>query len=278
MYIIKRWEADIAAVRPASIEVTLSGGGQSWTITLDAEHEWSGMVESVPQQDENGDRIEYTWTETVPEGYTLVESRLEGNVGVIVNRRTIDLNVRKVWVDNNPASRPQTLRMVLSGGGRERGVVELSEANHWTGTVTGLPQYDEAGREIAYTWTEPTIPGYRLTSQTREGNTTVFTNTRNNGGGGGPRTYTLTIYYRYEDGTTAAETYVRTLSEGDTYDVPSPVIPGYRASLVRVAGTMPGHDVVYTVIYVREETEIIEEPGTPLGLGQVYINIGDCLE
>ena len=91
-------------------------------------------------------------------------------------------------------------------------------------------------------------------------------------------TYTLTIYYRYEDGTTAAETYVRTLSEGDTYDVPSPVIPGYRASLVRVAGTMPGHDVVYTVIYVREETEIIEEPGTPLGLGQVYINIGDCLE
>ena len=24
--------------------------------------------------------------------------------------------------------------------------------------------------------------------------------------------------------------------------------------------------------------ETIDEPGTPLGLGQVYINVGDCLE
>ncbi len=65
---------------------------------------------------------------------------------------------------------------------------------------------------------------------------------------------------------------------GEYYNIASPVIPGYRASLVRVTGRMPGSDVEYTVIYVPDGTTVIEEPGTPLGLGQIYLNIGDCLE
>ena len=91
--------------------------------------------------------------------------------------------------------------------------------------------------------------------------------------------YTLTVYYRYQNGDTAAPTVVEVHKEGDAYYVESPVIPGYTASIRLVSGTMPGRNVEYVVIYVRNGGYIIiEDFDTPLGLGQVFINTGDCLE
>ena len=91
--------------------------------------------------------------------------------------------------------------------------------------------------------------------------------------------YTLTIRYRYSDGRTAAPTFTNPYHEGDTYDVLSPSIPGYKPNKARVTGTMPRWNVEYTVIYVpADNTTIIEDFDTPLGIGQVFINVGDCLE
>ena len=46
---------------------------------------------------------------------------------------------------------------------------------------------------------------------------------------------------------------------------------------VVVSGRMPGEDLVIDVLYVRNDM-ILEDLETPMGLGQVFINVGDCLE
>ena len=54
---------------------------------------------------------------------------------------------------------------------------QLNDANGWTITVDGLPKYDEDGAEIAYTWSEQSVPGYKRTDTITAGGTTVFINT-----------------------------------------------------------------------------------------------------
>ena len=193
--------------------------------------------------------------------------------------------VRKVWNNvGNAGAQPGSLIMVMVGTGQTPQVVTLNRTNNWQETVSDLPALDQDGKEIAYTWIESHINGYRLTRTDTDAaaRSTTFTNTRivTPGPGPGPEEdYTLTVYYIYEDGTTAAETVVETHNEGDNYNVPSPAIPGYTPSIPVVNGVMPAHDVVVTVIYTRPDTTItIDEPNTPLGLGQIYINVGDCLE
>ena len=103
----------------------------------------------------------------------------------------------------------------------------------------------------------------------------TFTNVKNADEEGAD--YLLTIHYRYQDGRVAGDTYTHVYKAGDVYDVLSPAIPDYRAVPVRVTGVMPGRDVEYTVIYIPEDL-IPEDPDTPLGLGEVTINVGECLE
>ena len=90
--------------------------------------------------------------------------------------------------------------------------------------------------------------------------------------------YTLTIYYRYVGGGTAAPTYKKTgLNIGDSYSVKSPVIDGYTCDRPTVRGKMPGRNVTITVYYAGEDI-IIDDYGTPLGLGNLSLNAGDTIE
>lgn len=108
--------------------------------------------------------------------------------------------------------------------------------------------------------------------------------------------YRLTIYYVYLDGTTAAPTYTEQLDAGALYNVTSPVITGYTASILVVKGVMPARDIEYTVIYIPDPADVpddpnpikyfnsdseittIEEYNTPLGLGGSIMNVGICVE
>ena len=47
---------------------------------------------------------------------------------------------------------------------------------------------------------------------------------------------------------------------------------------VKVAGTMPGRSVEYTVIYVPEGWTVFDDPETPLGLETTYLQVGICYE
>ena len=92
--------------------------------------------------------------------------------------------------------------------------------------------------------------------------------------------YTVTIRYIYEDGTTAHKTYKGMFWPDDIYDVYSPVIDGYTASIQRVNGTMPARDLQFTVIYIRNDDSITIVPDydTPLGLGNIQMHVGVCIE
>jgi len=60
------------------------------------------------------------------------------------------------------------------------------------------------------------------------------------------------------------------------------VIPGYQATILEVTGTMPHHDVEYTVIYIPTENGRIlinlDDYETPLGLGDIQMHVGVCYE
>ena len=90
----------------------------------------------------------------------------------------------------------------------------------------------------------------------------------------------LTVRYIYWDGRTAAPTYKHIYWPGDDYDVVSPVIPGYTATMLRVSGTMPDRDLEYTVIYIPENARLIpiEDYNIPLGLGEIWMHVGVCFE
>ncbi len=68
-----------------------------------------------------------------------------------------------------------------------------------------------------------------------------------------PIPYTLTVNYRFVDGTAAAESHREQHFVGDSYSVSSPVIPGYHPNQSSVTGVMPARDVTSTVTY-REDS------------------------
>ena len=88
----------------------------------------------------------------------------------------------------------------------------------------------------------------------------------------------LVVRYQYLDGKQAAKTYSGTKLTGEEYNVSSPSIPGYVPMRVKVAGTMPGRSVEYTVIYVPEGWTVFDDPETPLGLETTYLQVGICYE
>ena len=89
---------------------------------------------------------------------------------------------------------------------------------------------------------------------------------------------TLTIRYRLTDGTEISAPYQQTVKTGETNEINSPVIPGYKASILKVSGTNNGRDEEYTVLYIPEDWVIITEPETPLYAGETQIQIGICEE
>lgn len=92
--------------------------------------------------------------------------------------------------------------------------------------------------------------------------------------------YNLTVYYLYTDGGEAAAPYSNPYEEGDPYNVISPTIPEYTCTRGAVSGTMPGRNLSYVVYYMKGGVgyTILDDYDTPLGLGNIVINIGDCYE
>ena len=91
--------------------------------------------------------------------------------------------------------------------------------------------------------------------------------------------YTLLILYRYEDGREAAPTSADKVRAGETYLQASPSIQGYRPSVQVVTGEMPARNLTITVVYTPNNgSVIIDDYETPLGLGNVGMNLGDCYD
>ena len=150
--------------------------------------------------------------------------------------------------------------------------------NYWVGGEPAFPPHiftHEYGKPI--TIVAPPKPGYTadtptITQEITQDTTFNVTYT--------PNPYKLTVYYVFEDQTTAAPTHYEVLWTGDHFNIPSPPIPGYKVSIKVVDGTMEGHDIVKKVVYVSADKNLvdIEDLQAALGLGDIQMHVGVCYE
>lgn len=156
--VVKVWDDadDQDGKRPDSLSVTLTGGNVNRTVTLNDSNEWKATVDDLQAYDADGDHIEYTWTESLPEGteYSLKNTTTHNGVTTLTNSYTpgkTSATVRIDWQDgdNRDGYRPNAVTVKLDQNGQK---VTLSDDNDWTATITGLPEYSH-GEKVNYTWT-----------------------------------------------------------------------------------------------------------------------------
>ena len=175
--VVKVWEddGDRDGKQPATLDVQLKANGAVVQIngedvvrTLNANNQWTATVTGLPKYENHGQEIDYRWSETTPDEYTMKSAGKEGQVVTITNHYDPELTyvcVKKVWDDDEDRDniRPGSLTVVLNDGTE----VVLNEQNGWAGRVDNLFKYQNHGQLINYTWTEKDLPeGYELTNST----------------------------------------------------------------------------------------------------------------
>ena len=176
--IVKVWDDmnNLDETRPESIPVTLlANGNEVQTVTLNQANNWSAEVQNLPEEDDNGQKIEYVWQEPEVAGYTATTQKV-GNLTILTNYHAPELtsvSIRKVWADNDDelGLRPGSVTVELSTGQK----VRLSAANGWRATVNNLP-VTKGGAPVSYTWKEQSVGGYVLSDTAAAGRETVITN------------------------------------------------------------------------------------------------------
>ncbi|MCD8008496.1 MAG: Cna B-type domain-containing protein, partial [Clostridiales bacterium] len=112
-------------------------------------------------------------TEANEDGYTAAAENVEGTltenetaVVTFTNDRDVYLTISgsKTWDDANDqdGKRPESITVRLYADGEEIASTEITEADGWSYSFTGLPKYD-SGVEIVYTITEDAVAGYTTT-------------------------------------------------------------------------------------------------------------------
>ena len=115
------------------------------------------------------------------------------------------------------------------------------------GTTAAPTHTENVSYGASYSVTSPTITGYTPDQAVVSGtmgaeNVTVDVTYSVN-------SYTLTINYKYANGTTAAPTHTESVNYNATYSVTSPTITGYTPDLAVVTGTMGTENVTVDVTY-----------------------------
>ncbi len=120
-----------------------------------------------------------------------------------------------------------------------------------TGGTAATSKTQSVSYGSSYSVSSPTVSGYTPNKTVISGTmgkgdeTYTVTYTKN-----APVNYTLTIYYKYADGGTAASTYTKTMEKGSSYSVSSPSVSGYTADKSTVSGTLNSNTTV-TVTYTK---------------------------
>ena len=209
----------------------------TYTLTIYYKYDTGGTASST-----------YTNTLTKGSSYSVKSPSISGYTadssyvsGVLNADRTVTVYYSKnVVVEPEPSVETYTLKIYYkySSGG--------------TASTTYTTTLDEGS---SYSVKSPTISGYTpdstYVSGTIYSNTTVtvyYTKIQTT------TYYDLTIYYKYEDGTTASSTYSTTLSKGSSYSVASPSISGYTADQTIVSGTLNANKTV--TVYYEKNTPV----------------------
>ncbi len=158
--------------RPASITVTITGSdGNTYTLTLSDENDWSDTQSELPLYDSTGTEIIYEVTEEDVTGYDgdVVENE-DGTYTITNTLQTTDISVIKVWNDdeNRDGTRTGAVQVQLKAGEENVGeAVTLDDEDDWTFTWEDLPVYVN-GEKVDYTIEEVEIPDKYTASYTSE--------------------------------------------------------------------------------------------------------------
>src|SRR5690625_3735846 len=157
----KIWLDDNSEERPDSITVNLLANGEVVdTDNVTAGSNWEYEFTGLDKYDNQGIEITYTVDEEeVPEGY---EKSIENNDITNLRVDQTEVEVTKLWKDEQETDRPETITVNLLQNGTVYGTpYEITEANDWKLTIEELPQYDEEGKAYEYTITEHDVAGYK---------------------------------------------------------------------------------------------------------------------
>lgn len=169
-------DEDRDGVRPDDLEVTLYADGEKYgsPIKLSADDGWSHEWTELPLVNENAEEIQYSVEEAKISDYESDGGVMDGDVFVFTNTHTPEpynetgeLLVEKTWFgEDNELMRPMTITIELYGeitnedGERVTWMVgnpvEVSSANDWKWTFSGLYRYED-GKEIVYSVQESAI-------------------------------------------------------------------------------------------------------------------------
>ena len=205
--VIKNWEDndDYAGKRPDNLVLILkkevsTEEGKTETqevarATINAEdnkgsnnNEWVYTFTNLAKYDENNNEIKYVVEEEKPVFYEEYVQKTAENTYEITNTfavptETFDLEVTKIWNDNNnrAGKRPEKVTLVLTGKNARGEVIteekkitltsenkvgeDITEENVWKGTITGLPKYDLNADIINYELSEENLNNIFYTTE-----------------------------------------------------------------------------------------------------------------
>ena len=188
----KSWMGDsnydgVSPVRPQSITVKLKAVINWQTVdvgeaTASAANNWTYSFDDLPVYGSNGEKIQYTVEEVVPEGYSPIYEGYD-----ITNRygEYIDIYGQKQWNEVPQGYElPETITLQLSPPiwqrGEMRTLTTTSAEEGWNYRFTDLPKKDDQGNEITYTVTEVTeVDGFISSGAGTAQNNYTIVNTYN---------------------------------------------------------------------------------------------------
>lgn len=167
-------------LRPSAITIILTGDDGSRRVkSVSAAENWTTMFENLPKNQNHGQSIQYTVSESFVSGYTDRVAQ-NGDNYTITNTHTpaaTELFVTKTWKDNgnNDGMRPDEITVTAHGSDGRSYTEKLNADNQWSVMFSNLPKYAD-GKVIEYSLTEESVPGY-VSSITRNGKSFVLINT-----------------------------------------------------------------------------------------------------
>ena len=166
--VTKAWadNNDQDGLRPESITVKLLADGEATkhTLTLSSGNNWTGTFSGLDKYRDGGEEIVYTIEEVEVSGYDTVISGDVSKGFVITNSHTpatTEVSGSKTWDDANDqdGKRPDSITIRLYANGKQVDTKTVTAKDDWKWSFTNLPKYAD-GKEITYTITEDTVPGY----------------------------------------------------------------------------------------------------------------------
>ncbi|MCO6018730.1 hypothetical protein CKN86_04130 [Carnobacterium divergens] len=174
--VTKKWLGPIG--EKATLLLIQDGKATQQTLTLTSQENWQGTFSELPKYAADGHEINYTIKEEAIPNYSasIKGDAKQGFTVTNMNMEEVEIPVTKKW---NGEKQPSVKIYAKANGALLKdSFIELSESNHWKGSIKELPKYSPDGKEINYTVVESQLDGYATTYEGDALKGYTVTNTR----------------------------------------------------------------------------------------------------